>query len=105
MCVVWMQVIVTTVNKIDQVVQALSGVVTEDTTLLLALFVPVGESLGSILNCVALVTHDAAMSDAFWFMVETHCRHFWAGNCRQWRLCSGQVCCRSDTATHLPTCV
>lgn len=38
-----MQVIVTTVNKIQQVLQALSGVVNEDTTTLLVTFAPIGE--------------------------------------------------------------
>jgi hypothetical protein len=42
-----MQVIVATVNKIAQVLQALSGVTNEDNTLLLAMFVPIGRSLGS----------------------------------------------------------
>lgn len=42
-----MQVIVATVNKIAQVLQALSGVMNEDNILLLAMFVPIGRSLGS----------------------------------------------------------
>jgi hypothetical protein len=43
-----MQVIVTTVNKIQQVLQALSGVVNDDTTTLLVTFAPIGESRGKL---------------------------------------------------------
>lgn len=50
-----LQVIVTTTNKIESVIQALEGVQNEETTALLALFVPVGECLPALavgLGCV-----------------------------------------------------